>query len=681
MSAPVMPDGAIYMAIERFIWRRGMTFHFRRRLDSQIGDSNPISISMKTRDPDRARILARRLASRWDMETIMLGQTLSWGLSIAQRSEIYKAAMREELDEATAHWFDHPFLDPAAESRLALHYAAAFDTARQDFASQHSSSSRSSLSELNHQLVNFIRDGYVTRDTMEELQAPPHLERVGAAPTMPNVKDAILIILAGWGEARRRCSLVSHPEIQARSDRAAALLDEELVVSIRLGQSQEIGSARKQALPDKPSTYTHEPQSALDSHFPFARCDKRRFTDVIPDIIMTKRNNKEWKEDKGDHNRVLQIFGWVTGDKPLCDYRQSDITAFIDAYEHAPAGFRWMEHIKAQPQLPWNKVKAGFSKKSGANRSPATYNRDAGVLQAACQVLGAEDGPWQPRSGNELVLEIGKRKKIEHPNPLDPKRMPWTPTALNALFRSAIFTGGGGYLRRLEMSHLPTVWHDAAYWVPLLAAYSGCVLNELCGLEVQDVVLDCVIPHLLIRDNITRSKDGVTRAGAKTQYRIRHVPLHREILRLGFADYVQAVSSKANTKVFPELYTIKSGGGAMFYARAWVHIVNAVDALIRLPRTSDGKRADFHSLRTYSESILANVASSQAHIDRILGHVSAGTGVKHYNRRMHVIGIDKYLGELLQLMEDTFVDVTGHLQPSPIKLLPLKQRSRTGSVG
>ena len=119
----------------------------------------------------------------------------------------------------------------------------------------------------------------------------------------------------------------------------------------------------------------------------------------------------------------------------------------------------------------------------------------------------------------------------------------------------------------------------------------------------------------------------------------------------------------------------------MFYARAWVHMLKALEVLIRLPRTSEGKRADFHSLRTYSESILAKVDSSQAHIDRILGHVSAGTGGKHYNRRIHVIGIDKYLGELLHLMEDTFVNVTGHLQPSPIKLLPLKQRSRTGSVG
>ena len=201
-----MPDGGICMATKRFIWRRCMTFHFRRRLASLIGDSNPISISMKTRDPDSGRILARRLPSRWDKEMIMLGQTPSSGLSIAQKSEIFDAAMREELNDASAYWYDHPFRDPAAESRLALHCAAAFETAPQDFAPQYSS-------WLDRQLVNFIRDRYVTRETIEELQAPPHLERVGAAPTMPNVKDKILSLLEGWGEAMRRCSLVFHPEI------------------------------------------------------------------------------------------------------------------------------------------------------------------------------------------------------------------------------------------------------------------------------------------------------------------------------------------------------------------------------------------------------------------------------------------------------------------------------------
>ena len=182
MSAPAMPDGANYMALERVIWQRGMTFHFRRRLDSLIGDSNPISISMKTHDPDRALILAHRLAFRWDKETIVLGQTPSSGLSIAQKSEIYKAGTREELNDATAHWYDQPFLDPAAERRLALHYAAAFDTARQDLAPQYSSSAAPSLFGLDPLLVNFIRDGYVTWETMEQLQAAPHLERVWQLP-------------------------------------------------------------------------------------------------------------------------------------------------------------------------------------------------------------------------------------------------------------------------------------------------------------------------------------------------------------------------------------------------------------------------------------------------------------------------------------------------------------------
>lgn len=52
------------MASQPFLWLRGRTYHFRRRVPFGSSVANPISISMKTRDPDRACILARRLAAR-----------------------------------------------------------------------------------------------------------------------------------------------------------------------------------------------------------------------------------------------------------------------------------------------------------------------------------------------------------------------------------------------------------------------------------------------------------------------------------------------------------------------------------------------------------------------------------------------------------------------------------------
>jgi integrase len=668
------------MASDKFIWRRGDTFHFRRRLDSRISGSQTISISMKTRCPDRARIFARRLAARWDLEMTMLAQPLTNSLSPTQRSQILKNAMVEELGNVTMHLLTEPYFDPALEARRALRYATAFDDGRRDLGDPTSHPSRPKQSDGDEKLIDTIRDIYVCRETMEEISAPRELAKVGAAPTFANRHMASLLMLAGWAEARRRCSLLDHPALRGRADLDAALLDEDLIASIRLtGQEtrQPMADDAAQPIASSPVTVL---QPANDQDFPFKRRDERRFSEVIDDIIMKKRASGKWSTDKGDQLRILSIFCWVTGDKRLCDYRQSDIEIFQEAYELAPAGFRWMKHIKDPARPSWESVKAGFPNKKGTVRSAATHNRDVGIVQSVCRLLGAKGGAWERKTGKDLVLEVDERKDLEQSSPLNPKRMPWTPDQLNALFSLPIYTGGGGKLKRLQPSRMPNVWHDGAYWVPLLCAYSGAARGELCGLEITDVVLDCRVPHIWIKENMTRSKDGETPAGLKAAARYRHVPIHPELLRLGFADYVKAIVKGRHKQLFPEFYTIKTGGGERFYRRAWIYMADAVDAVTPLFRTSRGKRADFHSIRTYSESILSAVYANQAAIDRILGHVTVGTGGKDYNRRQLVIGIEAYLTELLELMVKSFPVVTAHLNPSPIKLLALNDRSCTGSA-
>ncbi len=66
---------------------------------------------------------------------------------------------------------------------------------------------------------------------------------------------------------------------------------------------------------------------------------------------------------------------------------------------------------------------------------------------------------------------------------------------------------------------------------PFLLYYSGARRDEICGLHCDDVVLDDAIPHVEIRDNAQRR--------LKNAQSERKIPLHGEILRLGFAQYVR----------------------------------------------------------------------------------------------------------------------------------------------
>ena len=108
---------------------------------------------------------------------------------------------------------------------------------------------------------------------------------------------------------------------------------------------------------------------------------------------------------------------------------------------------------------------------------------------------------------------------------------------------------------------------------------------------------------------------------------------------------------------------------------------DATNAIMPLPQTRKGKKSDFNSTRSYTQSMLASPEVSQTLIDRIMGHAAKGTGPRKYNRRALAIGEVRALQELLDLLVKEMPVVTEHVpQAASVNILPLKHRSRVGSA-
>jgi len=100
-----------------------------------------------------------------------------------------------------------------------------------------------------------------------------------------------------------------------------------------------------------------------------------------------------------------------------------------------------------------------------------------------------------------------------------------------------------------------------------------------------------------------------------------------------------------------------------------------------LPATSDGKKADFHSQRTYNASVLASPEVSQSIIDKHMGHAQQGTGPRNYIRRALALGEVQELRERLDVMIKQMPIVTDHVPVQDrVDLLPMIDRSRVGSA-
>lgn len=114
-----------------------------------------------------------------------------------------------------------------------------------------------------------------------------------------------------------------------------------------------------------------------------------------------------------------------------------------------------------------------------------------------------------------------------------------------------------------ELAKAPDMAHR--YWLPLLMLYSGARPREICQINPQvDYGVEGDIPFLLISDK-TPADDGVTKT-VKTGEE-RHIPIHPELVRLGFLVYLDKIKGQGAKRLFPGFGMHK--GDAAARAKSW----------------------------------------------------------------------------------------------------------------
>jgi integrase len=181
---------------------------------------------------------------------------------------------------------------------------------------------------------------------------------------------------------------------------------------------------------------------------------------------------------------------------------------------------------------------------------------------------------------------------------------------LGILFGHGIFT---------ERKYL----HPYMYWVPLLGLYTGMRLEEICQLHVEDVKIEDEIWVIDVNDN-----DGKK---LKTDSSRRVVPIHSELIRLGFVGYCKS-QKNANQKIlFSELKKGRDG-----YSQS----VSKWFGRYRESRGISGRGLDFHSFRHTVADRLKKDGVEEKLASTILGHEAHGITYGRYAKG--------YLKETLQ---------------------------------
>lgn len=214
------------------------------------------------------------------------------------------------------------------------------------------------------------------------------------------------------------------------------------------------------------------------------------------------------------------------------------------------------------------------------------------------------------------------------------QRQPFELEHLQALFHSPVYSTrlrpkkGGG---------------DAAFWLPLLGLFSGARAEELGQLRVADVLRRD--GHLYVRLTDLGEDQELKTASSE-----RIVPVHEELLRIGFENYVEAMRTRGEQRLFPQLKADRRGNYTKMFS-TWCN--DYIDTHV-----IDDKRYVYHSLRHCFEEYAGWSGLTQYQIDGILGHSPQGMakvygkksgGRRTFNPKVLAEGMAKYRVEGLDL--------------------------------
>ena len=215
------------------------------------------------------------------------------------------------------------------------------------------------------------------------------------------------------------------------------------------------------------------------------------------------------------------------------------------------------------------------------------------------------------------------------------KRVPYTSEELTTIFNAPIYTGcvddEYGFNRVGEEKP-----RRGRFWLPLLGLYTGARAGELCQLRVEDfMVTDGGTPFI----RICADEHWMT---LKTRNAARDIPVHSELMKIGFQEFVDYLSSQGENRLFPEMI-VEGKSPSYRFSKLYGTFRKSLD----LKRTG----LDFHSFRHTARQALRRVDVLNSAGSRVDEQIDEMFGWAEGKRMSSRYGASFPVDELARLME------------------------------
>jgi len=345
-------------------------------------------------------------------------------------------------------------------------------------------------------------------------------------------------------------------------------------------------TAAQQAVQAIPATVQPQPITEEEANSP-------RLKDVIESYITEKKHG--WR----DHAAVktertiriqLGLFYDVLGNVPVSKLDKSDISRFKDTLMKLPANRKKVRLYKHKTLEELRQMKIPERHRLGSTTIKDYSNRAIGFLEWCADNDYADSNISAPLRAAKKSLKKSKRSQDQ--------RDIFSDSDLNKLFLSEPY---------LQSSHK----RPSQHWIPLLALFTGARLGELSQLYVEDIKHDKKLDIWYMDINDEGDK------GVKSDSSNRVVPIHKQLIKLGFIDYVRSIKRK---RLFDEIK--RSTDGNYEAMSRWFNVTYRKNCDVG---QKFNEKKTFHSFRHTFLNAFKQQGLSMDLAEEMAGHAPSGS--------------------------------------------------------
>ena len=621
--------------------RRGSVYWFRQRIPACLVDQlaqRELHLSLRTVSRNVARKRAMRLRIR--LEELWIAMARSPTLQRAQARALIDAMLEEAISD-----------DPEVSPTIAeLVESASSGKPASDYA-------RMVISP-----IAFEEIGQLTEDKRKAVE--DRLRYVSD-------RSALRVAQTRAEHYRVHHGALAHAALEALDEARAHAADAEArardaeQAAARLKVSEDISrtvTSRIDQIADSVATGT--PGKPIEVHIPD---DPEEPEERHPAPVSVSRKGKarrklsdyydafsKWRLRIGRTHGVLnqelgtfRRFVDFAGDKPAADYDRGDVNGFLDKLRQLPSkyGRRPSDKDLSLDQLIARADAA--ERKARAEKSPIpdrltdkTAKRHLSTLSQIFK-FAFDQGDITLAQKKELTDE----HSFASTQCARDQRDTWTLNELKILFASPVYTGCESEQRRGNPGN--EVIRDARFWLPLLGLLHGARVEEFADLYGRDIQCIDGTWVFVITPIHGDEESGTKERRLKTYSAKRIVPLHPEIIKMGFIDYIRQTCKKPNDPVFADL---EPEGKDQKRGPAFTRWFGRYRQHIGVYREGVGMHAFRHVVATRLSDVITTHQQVR-HRDYVLGHAPSGTeGDTRYDKGPGLKAVAKTL-ELLTYPE------------------------------